>query len=305
MELNESTHIPVLLNETVEGIRIQSGDRVLDCTAGFGGHAQRCLEVIEGNGRMVLVDQDAEALNYCRTRFQNAGNVAYVHSNFSSLSRKTHEWLSGGVDAAIIDCGVSSYQFDNMERGFSFKSSHPLDMRMNKHQEMTAAEWIGKTSEEDIKNTLREFADERFAGRIARCIKEAFGNAKIRTAADLAEVVRQAVPSGFKYGKIHPATKTFQAIRMAVNDELGALEKGLVSVIDILKPSGRLGVISFHSVEDRLIKNIFKQYVSEKKGRKVNKHVIKPSLEESRVNPRSRSAKLRVFEKQSEGKSDE
>lgn len=204
------------------------------------------------------------------------------------------------MDAAIIDCGVSSYQLDNMERGFSFKSTHDLDMRMNKSVGTTALEWLKSVNENELRDILKNYADERFSGRIARCIKEALDEGRIRTPADLAEVIRVAVPSGFKFGKIHPATRTFQAIRMAVNDELGSLEKGLEEVVDLLKPSARLGVISFHSVEDRLIKNFFKQCVVEKVGIKVNKHVIKPSLDESETNPRSRSAKLRIFEKQSE-----
>ena len=293
-------HQPVLLNETIELLDIKSGQIVVDMTAGYGGHANDILKLIGEKGRLVLVDRDIEAINELKKKFKGHKNVSYVHSNFADL-----EWDEiGGVDRVLMDLGVSSPQLDEAERGFSFNKQARLDMRMDRTQKLSAKDIVNDYDEEDLANIIYQFGEETKSRKIAKAIVEYRKSQSIETTQQLAEIVSGCLP---KKSKIHPATKTFQAIRIAVNQELSSIEKALPKVIKHLSIHGRLAVISFHSLEDRIIKQYFKSICSVPKdlvtGRELSspnfklviKKPLKGSTEDS--NPRARSAKLRIVEK--------
>jgi len=276
------------MNEVLDGLNLQSGDTVIDATVGLGGHAQRLLDVVSPGGELIGFDRDERNLQEAKRRLgSDSASCRLIHDSFANVG--SHDLP--GVDGALFDLGYSSVHVDDAERGFSFQQDGPLDMRYDTRDGRTAEDIVNDWSEEELARIFRQFGEERFSARIAQRVVRERKMVRITTTTQLADVVASAVPAR---GKIHPATKVFQALRMEVNDELSHIEKGLGDAIGLLKSGGRIAVISFHSLEDRLVKQLFK-------GRDdlglINKKVIRPSDEETSENPRARSAKLRVAEK--------
>jgi 16S rRNA (cytosine1402-N4)-methyltransferase len=292
-------HIPVLASEVVEILDPQAGEVFVDATVGLGGHARLLLEKLGEKGKLIGIDQDEEALKHANDNLAKyRDQVVLVHGNFRSLGDLVqgiqHIWARSEhhrVDGILLDVGISSLQIDTPERGFSFNNSARLDMRMDLGGYLTAEEVVNSYSFEELVRIFREYGEERRAALIAKRIVEVRRKKRIETTFDLVEII------GGRPGKIHPATRVFQALRIEVNDELGALKDGLRQAIELLKPGARLAVITFHSLEDRLVKNFLKEQVEKGVGELVNKKVITPKWEEKKVNRRARSAKLRVFEK--------
>lgn len=287
-------HQPVLLQEVVEALCVKSGETFLDCTVGSGGHSVAVAEAAKGSVTIIGLDEDEDALARAAKQFKKAGiRAPLIQKNFRYLDVALTEARASAPDAILMDLGVSTDELQTSGRGFSFNTDEPLLMSFRKNSEggITARAVVNEWSEENLAVILEGFGGERYAKRIARAIAEARKSAPIETSKALADIVSSVVP---RSGRIHPATKTFQAIRMAVNDELPALEEGLRKAFTALTAGGRLAVISFHSGEDRIVKRFFKG--AEKEGRgTTSKRPIVPSQEEVRRNPRARSAKLRVF----------
>lgn len=306
-----TTHCPVLLEETMELLSVRDGGTYVDGTLGGGGHAEAILRRIGANGRLLAIDLDPEAIARAQVRFAAYGGVCrLMHGNYADMAALVHANNIRDVDGVLFDCGVSSDQLDVPERGFSFRADGPLDMRMDPTCGETAADLIARLPETELADLIWRWGEETAARKIARRIAEERLRAPICTTGRLAEVVADA--SGGRHGRIHPATKTFQALRMAVNDELGGLQKGLLAALDIVRPGGRVAVITFHSLEDRLVKQLFVEHVgrwvslqgggAEWKGatpavRRVTRKPVIAGDGEQLHNPRARSAKLRVVER--------
>lgn len=272
----------------------------MDCTVGYAGLASRILEQSGPDGVLIGIDRDQQALDAARDRLQNfMGRVHLRQGNFADL--KTHLTFFGcsRADGVVFDFGVSSPQLDSAERGFSFLIDGPLDMRMDQSTGQTAAELIGEVSEGELADLIYEYGEERYARRIARAIARERRRRPIQTTQHLAGLIKEAVPAAYRHGRIHCATRTFQALRIAVNRELEALEPALHQAADALAPDGRLCAISFHSLEDRIVKNTLRALSRDPHAsfRNLTKKPITASEEESRRNPRARSAKLRVGER--------
>jgi len=277
-------HIPVLLKEAIDALAVRAGGTYVDATFGAGGHTRAILERLGPKGRVIAVDVDPTV--HARADLPDDSRLKLVHSNFRELSQLGLE----AVDGVLFDLGVSSMQFDTPERGFSLSADAPLDMRMDPSHGQTAAEYIERTSERELADVIFTLGEERSARKIARAIKQRHP----KTTGDLARIVSAAVHQRGKRERIHPATRTFQALRIAVNDELAALEEGLEAATTMLRPGGRLVAIAFHSLEDRIVKNAIR---SDSRLRAITRKPIVPSEEERTRNPRSRSAKLRVAER--------
>jgi 16S rRNA (cytosine1402-N4)-methyltransferase len=309
--MNDTLHKPVLLDETVAGLAIQPDGIYIDGTLGRAGHSQAILAHLSEHGRLLGVDRDPQAIAYAEQLLALDPRVILRHAPFSQLPRLVTElgWY-GKVNGVLLDLGMSSPQVDTPERGFSFMQQGPLDMRMDLTQEMTAASWLANVSEQQLSQVIFDYGEERYARRIAKAIVAARAEAAITQTQQLAEIVKRAIPRWEKHK--HPATRTFQALRIAVNDELGELKRLLAEVIDFLAIGGRLTVISFHSLEDRLVKQFFvqqkqtddlpiklpipKQALPKQRFRAVSK-AIKAGHSEIHSNPRARSAILRIGEK--------
>jgi 16S rRNA (cytosine1402-N4)-methyltransferase len=280
-------HIPVLAAEVIEGLQLQPGQTIIDGTLGLGGHTAMILDRIAPNGTVIGIDRDARNLELAKQQLAVFGErVRYVHSSFSAM-----DTLDVQVDGVLLDLGFSSVHVDDASRGFSFQNDGPLDMRYDTTGELTAEVIVNGWSKDDLANLLRRLGEEPAAHRIAKAIFDARRAQRIATTAQLAEIIGAVIP---RRGKTHPATKTFQALRLAVNDELGEVEKGLTAAAKVLKPGGRLAVITFHSLEDRLVKHWLKASDS---FEVIGKKPIVPGREEIVSNPRSRSAKLRLAHK--------
>ena len=294
-------HDPVLLAEVVSWLQPRPGGLFCDATVGMGGHARAILEQTAPDGRLVGIDRDRDALAEAKVALQSFGDrVTLVHAPFARARAVLEELGVVPVDGFLVDLGVSSPQLDRAERGFSFRSGGPLDMRMDQSTGETLGEFLGRVDEADLEHIIREYGEERFARRIARSIVEARDASGLGTTAELAAVVARAMPR-HEWHK-NPATRTFQALRIALNDELGQLEAFLDSVTDCLKPGGRLCVIAFHSLEDRIVKRRLRALAGRDGGgparlRLLTKHVVVADDAERERNPRSRSAKLRAAEK--------
>jgi 16S rRNA (cytosine1402-N4)-methyltransferase len=289
------THIPVLLEETIEALNVQPGGRYIDCTIGPGGHAAAILEHSSPGGQLLGVDADPKAIKIARTRLEAyANSILLVNQNFAELRAICMKYGFFPVHGILFDLGLSSVQLEHNNRGFSFQHDALLDMRLSPSQEITAAIIINASPERQLAHLIKAYGEERYSQQIARQIVR---QRPITTTLQLAGVIEQAV--GGRRGRIHPATKTFQALRVAVNQELEHLESALRQAIDLLDLGGRLVVISYHSLEDRIVKNFMRQEASGEKAilRLVNKKVITPSRAEAQSNPRSRSAKLRAAER--------
>lgn len=306
---NDYQHQPVMLQETLAALVIRMNGAYVDATLGRGGHAKALLEQLGQSGRLLAIDKDPEAITSAQHLFGNDPRVMVQHGSFAMMGQfaKQHE-LVGKVNGILIDLGVSSPQLEDPQRGFSFLKDGPLDMRMDNTRGQTAAQWINSAKEEEISQVLHDFGEERFARRIARAIVAERKLEPIQTTGRLAAIVSDANPAWEKYK--HPATRVFQAIRIFINQELKDLQVGLEQALEILAVGGRLVVLSFHSLEDRIVKR-FMRYHSQnqtpldipiliEEGRpklKILGRGIKPTAQEIAMNPRSRSAVLRVAEK--------
>jgi 16S rRNA (cytosine1402-N4)-methyltransferase len=301
-------HKPVLLQEVIDGLSIAKGKTYVDATLGFGGHSEM---IIAHGGNVIGIDQDETALVSASKRLEATGeHFSVKRGNFRDIDKIIAETV---VDGGILaDIGVSSYQLDNAIRGFSFRDNGPLDMRMDRDAELTAEMIINQWSAAEITKVLREFGEERFASRVAGRIVGTRETRHIETTGELAEIVASAIPRKFWPDRIHPATRSFQGLRIAVNDELGALEEFLPKATNLLQPGTRLAVITFHSLEDRIVKNYFRERANPctcppefpkcncgltTDIRLITKKPIVATEEEILNNPRSRSAKLRIVEK--------
>lgn len=288
-------HKPVLLEEVLEYLRPKPGDVVLDATVGNGGHARAIAEQVVPNGLVIGVDQDPEALQRAADALRTCANVKLTRSNFRDLDQLVCRFGIEKLDAVLFDLGVSSEQLESGKRGFSFLTDGPLDMRMDPSGGRTAADLICDLTEKELTDLFFRFGEERRSRHIAKRIVARRRERPFRTTADLAEAIKRCFPRS--YYRIHPATRVFQALRISVNDELHALENGLAGAVRCLGLGGRIVVISFHSLEDRIVKKYFRS--CEEKGwlKIVTEGVVKASEKEVASNPRARSAKLRAAEK--------
>ena len=307
------SHTPVLLNEALEYLRPKSGGIYIDGTLGLGGHTKEILKRSGPDGRVIGIDRDPDALRITKERLIEFGKrVEFIHGSFSEMGSMLSELGIKEVEGILLDLGVSSLQIDTEQRGFSFLRDAPLDMRMDTTGGVTAADIVNSYPLEGLQKLLWEFGEEGYSRRIAREIVKAREAARIETTGELARIVERSIPRKDWPEKIHPATKTFQAIRIAVNDELGSLEHGLNDGIGLLKTGGRFCVISFHSSEDRIVKGRFRNWETPcicppslpvcrcgkvRLARVLTKKGIKATEEEVATNPRARSARLRVAEK--------
>lgn len=298
-----AVHTSVLLEETLAFLEPRPGSLIVDGTLGFGGHAARILEKLGPEGRLIGFDRDPEALEIARAKLEPFGDRALLQNErFSQIPNRLRELGVTSADGVFLDLGVSSLQLDEPRRGFSFREDGPLDMRMGpQEQRRSAADWVNDAPAEKLLDILWTFGQERYARRIVRAIEQARDRQRIETTGELARLVSGAVPSFYRHGRIHPATRTFQALRMAVNAEMDELQEFLRGASGILSQEGRLVIISFHSIEDRMVKNTFRQWKSEGQGDILTKKPVTPSEGEIRGNVRSRSAKLRAFVKSSAG----
>jgi 16S rRNA (cytosine1402-N4)-methyltransferase len=301
----ERSHVPVLLAQTLEGLRVREDGIYLDGTYGRGGHAREVLKRLGPKGRLLVMDRDPDAIADAERELGADPRVAIRHASFAELA--DWEETKGGLDGVLFDLGVSSPQLDEPARGFSFQADGPLDMRMDPSRGTPAAEWLAGAGEAEIADVLWQLGEERMSRRIARAIVAARGTAPLTTTRQLADLVARTI--GHRERSKHPATRTFQALRIYVNDELGALQSGLEAASKRLRPHGRLAVISFHSLEDRLVKRFIRGEDAPRVPRGLPAPEVAPSAlvavgkaifagdDEVAVNPRARSAVLRVAEK--------
>ncbi|BBP42902.1 16S rRNA (cytosine(1402)-N(4))-methyltransferase RsmH [Thiosulfativibrio zosterae] len=308
MEETQTIHYSVLLHESIEGLAIKPEGIYIDGTFGRGGHSRQILKYLNDKGQLLAIDQDPEAIAFAEQMTHPGFQIQ--HGSFEALEEfcEARGWV-GRVDGILLDLGVSSPQLDDAERGFSFMREGPLDMRMNPQQGLSAKDWIAQVDEKTLSQVLRQYGEEKFSGRIARVIKEWSDADKLHTTLDLVEAIKIAAPKVDK--NKHPATRSFQAIRIAVNRELDVLKSVLESAVKVLATQGRMSIISFHSLEDRIVKQFLRDQstlrdlfpdspvqlaVVEPVLNRIGKPIF-PSDEECRLNPRSRSAVLRVAEK--------
>ncbi|MDD6795258.1 MAG: 16S rRNA (cytosine(1402)-N(4))-methyltransferase RsmH [Clostridiaceae bacterium] len=308
----EFKHVSVLLNECLEGLDIKENGTYVDCTLGGAGHSWHILQKLSSEGTLVGIDQDNDALKAAGIRLKDYNNVQYVHNNFYNIDSILEELNIPKVDGILMDLGVSSYQLDEGERGFSYMKDAPLDMRMNRDNDFSAYEIVNNYSEEDLYRIIRDYGEEKFAKRIAKFIVERRSQKKIETTLELVDIIKAAIPAKARREGPHPAKRTFQAIRIEVNHELQILNKAIEDGVNRLNKGGRMAIITFHSLEDRIVKLKFRELANPCTcpkefpvcvcGKKplvklVSRKAIEPSKEEVEENPRSRSAKLRVIER--------
>lgn len=306
----EFSHVPVLLLEAIEGLNVKESGVYIDGTAGGGGHSEAILKKLK-SGKLISIDQDPDAIAFLREKLVKYKNSTVVQENFLNMDKVARGLSIKEVDGVLLDLGVSSHQFDTKERGFSYRYNAPLDMRMSQ-KGVSAYDLVNELSWQELAGIIKNYGEEKFAKGIALAIESQRQSAPIETTEQLVEVIKSAIPARFKREKGHPAKRTFQALRIAVNREIDVLQQGLDSAFSILKPGGRLAVITFHSLEDRTVKKKMVSWcqgctcppefpicVCNKKPRAklVNKKVIEPLPQEVKENPRSKSAKLRVCEK--------
>ncbi len=295
-------HVPVLVREVLATLEPRPGGAYLDCTVGGGGHAEAILEAAGPPSRVVGIDRDPEAITVARERLGRFGDrVRLVQGDFRELPRLISELRLEGFDGVLFDLGISSLQLDDPSRGLRFSAEGPLDMRMDRESGgLAARELLHELSEMDLTRIIREYGEERWARQIARGIVNARSQGSLETTRDLAAVVARAIPRRFWPRRIHPATRTFQAVRIAVNQELTGLEEALEVATGHLNPGGRIAVISFHSLEDRVVKHLFRRLAAPGAVpgvRIITRRPVTPSPEERAQNPRARSAKLRGAER--------
>jgi len=290
-------HIPVLLKEVLDIFNPRPGEIYIDATINGGGHAKAILERIGSGGKLMGIDWDCELIQNLKESL-NFKNLKLICDNYANLGTIVRKYNLDKVDGILFDLGFSGYHLENAKKGFSFLKNEPLDMRYNREtNELTASKIINTWPKEAIADVLRKFGEERFAGRIASGIVRARQNKNISSSGELAEIIIRSVPRWYLKMKIHPATRTFQALRIAVNHELENLEHALPQAVSSLKPKGKIVVISFHSLEDKIVKKFFNEKAEEKILRIITKKPIRASAAEIYLNPRARSAKLRAAEK--------
>ena len=306
----EFVHKSVLLNETIEGLGIKPNGIYVDGTAGGGGHSYEIAKRLSKNGRLIAIDQDPDAIKAASQRLKEFDNVTVVRNNFGNIKEVLFELGVTGVDGVLLDIGVSSWQLDSPERGFSYHYDAPLDMRMSQ-EGISAYDIVNESAPSELLRILIQYGEEKFAKNIVRGIINTRETAPIKTTLELAKIVKNAYPARARQ-KGHPARKTFQALRIAVNGELDRLREGLDNAFDVLNPEGRLAVITFHSLEDGIVKQTMKKWCEgctcppefpvcvcgkKPKAQLVNRRPIEPSQEELEENNRARSARLRICEK--------
>lgn len=292
-------HIPVLLNQVIEFIDVENGAVFIDATAGGGGHIKAILEKLKEDGVLIGIDQDKKMISELEKKFANEKRLSLINGNFRNIEDLAEKY-KGRVDGILYDLGFNSMQLEESRRGFSFLKNEPLLMTYEANpdpQDLTAERIVNTWREGDIRKIFIEYGEERFAASIARNIVKNRKKSKIKTTADLVNIIQYSIPAKRRRGKIHPATRIFQALRIAVNDELNALEDGLNGGWELLGNNGRMVVISFHSLEDRIVKNFFKSKKREEDSEILTKKPIIPEDLEIAKNPRSRSAKLRAIKK--------
>lgn len=295
-------HQPVLLKEVIEYLSPQPGEIVIDGTIGLGGHSESFLQKILPRGRLIGIDLDCQALAQAQQRLltclpagtagKQIGSLDLFCDNFANIGDIIGKLGLNGVDIILLDLGISSYQLDTPERGFSFMNNAPLDMRMSPDNPFSASTVVNDYPEDELIRIFRSYGEERFAKRIAQRIVSYRAKEQITTTGQLVELIKKAAPSGWQ--RIHPATRVFQALRIEVNKELDNLERFLARFPQWLRPGGRVGIISFHSLEDRLVKRSFRKYKEERVLEVITKKPVTPTKEEEQLNPRSRSAKFRL-----------
>ena len=309
----EFAHVSVLLKETIEQLNIRPDGIYVDGTLGGGGHAFEVCKRLSDKGRLIGIDQDADAILAAGERLKEFGDrVTIVRSNYCNMRMELQKLGIDRVDGILLDLGVSSYQLDTAERGFAYREDAPLDMRMDQRQNKTARDIVNGYSEAELYRVIRDYGEDKFAKNIAKHIVSAREKKPIETTGELSEIIKGAIPAKVRMNGGHPAKKTFQAIRIELNGELEVLKNSLDDMIDLLNPGGRICVITFHSLEDRIVKTIFKTNENpctcpsnfpvcvcgnKPKGRLAVKKPIVPGEEELEENKRSKSSKLRVFER--------
>ncbi len=306
-------HLPVLLEEAVDSLNCRPGGIYVDGTLGGGGHAAEIIKKIMPGGRLVGIDADPEALREAGSRLEPYGSSVMLHKgNFGKIASILAGFGIKRVNGILLDLGVSSHQLETAGRGFSFARDARLDMRLDQSEGRTAFDLVNGLDPEELERIFREFGEERMARRIAAAIARSREESPIRTTGELADIIAGAVPAAARRGKIHPATRSFQALRIAVNDELGNLEKGLLDGFELLETGGRFSVISFHSLEDRMVKDYFRSWEKgctcppdfpfctcgkQGRARLITRKAVKAGPAEIAANPRARSARLRTVER--------
>lgn len=310
----EFNHYSVLLNETIENLNIKPDGIYADGTLGGGGHAYQVASRLSEKGRLIGIDQDADAIAAAGERLKEFGDkITIIRSNYANMKEELHRIGVEKVDGIVLDLGVSSFQLDTPERGFTYRDENaPLDMRMDDRQSLTAKDIVNGYSELDLYRIIRDYGEDKFAKNIAKHIVQERAKKPIETTGELTEIIRASIPMKVQVTGGHPAKRTFQAIRIELNKELEVLQNNLDDMIDLLNPGGRICIITFHSLEDRIVKTNFKRNENpctcpsdfpvcvcgkKSKGKVVTRKPILPSEEELEVNSRSKSAKLRVFER--------
>ncbi|WP_315066904.1 16S rRNA (cytosine(1402)-N(4))-methyltransferase RsmH [uncultured Clostridium sp.] len=308
----EFKHVSVLLNECIEALNIKESGIYVDCTLGGAGHSSHILKHLSQDGLLIGIDQDKDALAAAKERLKEFENVQYVHSNFYNIDNVLNELDIDKVDGILMDLGVSSYQLDEASRGFSYMQDAPLDMRMNRDNDFSAYNIVNDYSEEDLYKIIKDYGEERFAKRIANFIVTRRAEKPIETTFELVDLIKAAIPAKMRREGPHPAKRTFQAIRIEVNSELKILNKTIEDGVNKLSKGGRMAIITFHSLEDRIVKLKFRELENpctcpkefpicicgkSPVVKNISKKGIAPTDKEIEENPRSRSAKLRVIEK--------
>lgn len=309
----EFHHVSVLLNECIDGLNIKQDGIYVDGTLGGAGHSKEICAHLSENGQLVGIDQDLNAINASRKRLaHDKCKVTFIESNFSDVKKQLQKVAISEIDGMLLDLGVSSHQLDEPVRGFSYMHNAPLDMRMDQNTDLTAYEVVNKYSEEELDEIIKKYGEEKWSKRITQFICDHRVDKPIETTYELVEIIKKAVPKGARRDGPHPAKRTFQAIRIEVNNELGIIENTILDIVKILKPGGRLCIITFHSLEDRIVKQTYKQLanpctcprefpvcICHKKSeiKIITRKPILPSDKEIEENSRSRSAKLRILEK--------
>lgn len=312
MEKIEFNHVSVLLNECIENLNIKPDGIYVDGTMGGAGHSLEIVKKLSRKGMLIGIDRDEEALAVAEERLKNFNNIKYVHDNHDNIDEIIKDLNIKGVDGILLDLGVSSYQIDEKTRGFTYMDDGPLDMRMDKSQKLTAEYIVNNYKEQDLARIIFEYGEEKFSRKIARNICEYRKNKKIETTGELVKIIEKSIPGKFREKNSHPAKRTFQAIRIEVNNEIEPLYNTVKNSITALNSKGRLCVITFHSLEDRMVKKAFIDAEGKctcpkdlpycvcgnvSLGKIITKKPILPTEKEMQENSRSRSAKLRVFEK--------
>ena len=309
----EFSHKPVLFRETIEGLRIRPDGTYIDGTLGGAGHSYEIAKRLTEGGILIGIDQDEEAIRAARERLKEfESRVRIVRNNYAAFPEILSSYGMDRVDGILLDLGVSSHQLDEPERGFSYRAEAPLDMRMDVRQEKSAYTVVNEYSEYELYRIIRDYGEEPFAKNIAKHIAKAREQGPVRTTTALSDIIKEAIPAKIRAKGGHPAKQTFQAIRIEVNDELSVLRETLPKMIDALAPGGRIGIISFHSLEDRIVKTVFRNEENpctcppdfpvcvcgkKSRGKVITKKPVTAGEEELSENPRSKSAKLRIFER--------